>query len=86
MSPRSTRAAWDAARVGHPWLPARPTANTHYPVGELVRIGQLLPTRTDTWWAVPAGGATDAPAGEVVRAIRDHALTWIRVRLAVSAS
>jgi Domain of unknown function (DUF4304) len=75
------KALWDAARVEYPWLPARPTANTHYPVGELIRIGRLLPTRVDTWWAVPAGAPTDAVADEVVRAVRDHALPWIRERL-----
>ena len=82
---RADKAVWEAARVEHPWLPPRPTANTHYPVGEVIRIGQLLPARVDTWWAVPAGGATDASADEVLRAIRDHALPWMRERLGPAA-
>ena len=75
------RAAWEAARAEHPWLPPRPSGNTHYPIGDLVRIGQLLPARVDTWWVVPAAAPTDGVADEVVRAIRDYALPWMREHL-----
>jgi hypothetical protein len=79
------KAVWAAARNREPWLPARPSGNTNYPVGECIRIGQVLPTRVDTWWAVPAGAATQALADEVVGVIRDHALPWIHERVGTTA-
>jgi uncharacterized protein DUF4304 len=69
--------SWSAAHETDPWLPETPSPNTNYPVGEWIRIGNLLPTRHDRWWAVTAGRSTTAIAAEVVAAIRDRAVPWL---------
>lgn len=42
------------------------------------RIGSLMPAASDQWWHVRAGTDTEATAGEVVAAIRDHGLPALR--------
>lgn len=78
--------SWSEARATDPWLPEKPSPNVNYPVGDWIRIGTLLPTRRDRWWAIPAGRSTDTIAAEVVTAIRDHAVPWLLNRMASHSS
>ena len=77
------RAKWEEERQARPYLPAKPSPNTHY--GDYIwqeRIGTLRPTGGDQWWRVRAGMKTDALAADVVAAVRDYALPAMRAELA----
>ena len=52
-----------------------------HPVGWYQRLPFLMPEhRSDHWWTVRPDDETSAVAGEVVRAIREHALREMRRR------
>ena len=74
---------WDAAYEEMPFIGRRPSANTQAPVAAAwyERIGLLMPKRSDVWWELHAGGHREHIAGEVVAAIRDHALPALRERM-----
>lgn len=80
------RAAWADARRSHPYLSARPAPNLRYgnPTWQQ-RIGILLPSGVDTWWAVDSGTDLDGLTREVIAAIRDHGLPAMRRQLEATA-
>jgi hypothetical protein len=80
------RQAWAETRRSYPYLSARPAPNMRYgnPAWQQ-RIGTLLPSGVDTWWAVDSRTDLDGLAREVIAAIRDHGLPAMRRQLAATA-
>ena len=70
--------AWAKAHAEQQWLPARPSGNARYPVGETIRLGGLMPPGLDHWWAVEASHASNSAAAQVIEAIEFFALPWLR--------
>jgi len=73
---------WERARVVTPWLPARPSGNGRYPVGTVVRLGLIMPGGRDRWWSVTASAPAAEIVADVIAAIRDHGIPWLRARVA----
>jgi hypothetical protein len=81
-----SKAEYEAERAG--WtltMPARPAANIFgSPPGEQIRIGALVPvsdSNHDRWWLLDGHVRPDSVANEVMGAIRDHAVPWLRSRM-----
>ncbi|GAA0912957.1 DUF4304 domain-containing protein [Streptomyces thermoalcalitolerans] len=70
--------AWERAHAEASWLPERPNPNVRYGArGETVRIGLLLPSRSDVWWGFEAGEGpveelAEPCATDVCTVITDH--------------
>lgn len=78
------KAAWDATRARKLYYPKRPSANSSSGMdpAEVIRIGALVPVDEqmyDRWWTLNDENG-DEVAREVIAAIRDHALPWLRSR------
>jgi hypothetical protein len=75
----ATKRAWAAARASEPWLPERPSGNGAYPGADTLRLGPLVPTiRYDKWWEVGSGGSSVQAAAEVLDAIEQVGIPWLR--------
>jgi hypothetical protein len=74
------RKAWTDARAGQPWLPEQPSGNAHYPVDglQVIRLGSLLPPREDRWWEVTTSRGSTRVSAEVLAAIEQAGLPWLR--------
>lgn len=69
-----SKAEWESARKQRSYLPAKPSANVHWPVGWVKRIGHLLPKGQDHWWSVDSTTDLNHLAIEVVDAICKKAM------------
>jgi hypothetical protein len=77
------RDEWASLTAQRPYYGAKPSASTL--CGEPVRstrIGHLLEHRDDTWWRVYDGHDMDRIRSEVVIAIVDRGLPWLRNQVA----
>lgn len=77
------KAAWQAALQTHAWIGSRPSGNVGAyglppEIVEVARIGELIPGKDDVWWELPAGGAAEPLASEVLDAIETYGLPWLR--------
>jgi len=76
------RAAWASEVAGNPWQAARPNPNHEYgTLASQTRLGLLLPGGTDTWWTVRADEPTDTVTDDVLAAIRDVGIPWLRTQI-----
>lgn len=80
---------WQEARSRNGWLPAAPTATSHYAVGTELqggsqRVGYLMDPPHDHWWTVQTEDEIPAVADHVVAVVRDAVLPQLRARLAGS--
>jgi hypothetical protein len=64
-----TKVQWDMAREEKSFLPEKPSANVHWPVGWVKRIGFLMAKGQDHWWSVDSNTDLNSLANEVVDAI-----------------
>ena len=72
--------AWTQARAEQDWLPERPGGNAIYPRANTIRLGALMPPDgRDRWWEVGARYASGSAAAQVLAAIEQFALPWLRV-------
>jgi len=69
-----SKAEWEATRQDRSYLPAKPTANVHWPVGWVKRIGYLMPQGQDYWWSVDSTTNLQGLVSEVVEAICNKAV------------
>jgi len=65
---------WELARQERSYLPLKPSANVHWPVGWVKRIGYLLPKGQDYWWSVETTTDLKGLADEVIDAICNKAI------------
>ena len=72
---------WDEIRASHSYYPERPTAGTHWAAGAQARIGSLMPKGEDYWWDLYPSTSTDELSTDVLGAIRDYALPWMRQQI-----
>lgn len=83
------KSAWAATRGAKLYYPERPSANSSYGMdAEVIRIGELVPVAEDVldrWWTLRQDHPPEQTAAEVVAAIRDHGLPWLRSRIASSS-
>jgi hypothetical protein len=80
------KAAWARAREQKLYYPQAPSANSSggMPPAEVIRIGHLIPVsdlQWDRWWAIGRRTPPDRVAQEVVAAVRDHGIPWLRSRM-----
>jgi hypothetical protein len=79
------KSEWEATRKRKLYYPKRPSPNSSYGMNaEVIRIGALLPVDEQTydrWWTLDDDN-TEAVAAEVIAAIRDYAVPWLRSRMA----
>jgi hypothetical protein len=77
----ANKAAWAAAlEEGRLPLPASPSGNTHHyswTPERMVRLGTVMPDKSDRWWGVRADPSTESVAAEVTQAIRDFGIPWL---------
>jgi hypothetical protein len=74
---------WASLAAERPHYGAKPSASTRY--GEPVRstrIGNLLEHHADTWWRIYEGQDMDRVRSDVVVAIVEHGLPWLRNQVA----
>jgi Domain of unknown function (DUF4304) len=85
------KAIWAEARSSTEWLPERPAWNVNeYAVFPFqrpevtTRLAHLLPggEYDDRWWTVDSSVDLEALAGEVVSAVSEHGLPWLRKEIA----
>jgi hypothetical protein len=84
----ANKAAWDVMRTQKLWYPARPPANSSSGMSpaEDIRIGSLIPvsaTMHDRWWTIDDEHTSDEVADEVIAAVRDHGIPWLKSRVSV---
>jgi hypothetical protein len=72
---------WEAERRERSYLPTTPTANVHWPVGWVKRIGYLLPKGQDHWWPLDANTELSGLADEIVDAICNQAVPAMQEQL-----
>jgi hypothetical protein len=75
------KAVWAEAHAEKPWLPRRPSGNSHYFEAEpgVIRLGNLMPPHgEDRWWEVGPRRPSGPAATRVLRAIERLALPWFR--------
>lgn len=73
-----SRDEWELARADHSFYPEKPTAGTHWAAGTQTRIGRLMPVGDDHWWDLYPTTSPDQLVDDVVGAIREFALPWMR--------
>lgn len=73
------RQAWATKRETETWMRVRPSANISGPVTTSQRLG-ILVGGTDTWFSIWPHRSTEVVAGEVLAAIRDHGISWLRAQ------
>lgn len=72
---------WSEARAGRTHYPEKPTAGTLWGAGSQARIGGLMPVGEDYWWDLYPDTFTDELVTDVLGAIRDYALPWMRQQI-----
>jgi hypothetical protein len=72
---------WAAAYEERPHIGARPKPNVGGGPAWSERIGGLMPDGDEVRWAVEVDEAVEPVVGDVVGAIRDHALPAMRERM-----
>jgi hypothetical protein len=80
------KADWDRIRTQKLWYPARPPANSSngMPPAQVIRIGSLVPispSMQDRWWTITHENTHDRVADEVIAAVRDHGIPWLKSRI-----
>jgi len=78
-----TKEAWEDNRSRLSWLPIRPTASSSagFHWVEVIRLGQLLPEGGDRWWSLDGPQPDATIALEVVGAITDLGIPWLRSQI-----
>ncbi|XAS72002.1 DUF4304 domain-containing protein [Micrococcaceae bacterium Sec5.1] len=71
------RQAWITKRETEKWMGVRPSANVLGPVTTSMRLGVLI-WGTDTWFAIQPNRSTKDVAFEVLDAISDKGISWLR--------
>ena len=71
---------WERGGERWPFLGARPSGNSRYPVGTFARLGSLMPNHTDHWWTMGTMPPQQLSA-EVVQAIRLYGIPWLRANM-----
>lgn len=71
-----TRSKFEYETRGWRW-PAAPSSSG-YPVGEDLRLGQLMPGGGDRWWTLRASDESRALATELLDAISAYGVPWLR--------
>ena len=81
------RDEWESLVAEHPYYGAKPSASVLYsePVRS-TRIGFLLEEPGDRWWRIYEGHDIDRVRSEVVSALIDKGLPWLREQIAASSS
>ena len=78
----ASRKLWAEKHAADPDLyPERPDASALRVEFWWSRLGELLPDRTDRWWAITPDRLTSPVAAEVVAAIREHGLPAMREQM-----
>jgi hypothetical protein len=72
---------WEAERTERSYLPTNPTANVHWPVGWVKRIGYLLPKGQDHWWTLDANTDIKDLADEIVEVICNTAVPTMQEKI-----
>ncbi|WP_445370109.1 DUF4304 domain-containing protein (plasmid) [Methylomonas sp. HW2-6] len=72
---------WESARQKLSYLPVKPSANIHWPVGWVKRIGYLMPQGEDYWWSVDSTTNLQGLVSEVVDAICNKAIPAIQQQI-----
>lgn len=80
------KAVWDLTREQLDWVGVKPSANgsAGFRGVEDIRLGNLMPGGGDRWWSIGDPDDDASAAEEVVTAIRDLGLPWLRGRIQVA--
>lgn len=72
---------WAEMFDSRPYIGRRPKPNVHDTFGWDRRIGQLLPSGSDTWWSVEAGADVAAIADDVIEKVIAYGLPAMRAEI-----
>jgi uncharacterized protein DUF4304 len=80
------KAAWDLTREQLDWVGPKPSANSSagFRGVEVLRLGNLMPGGEDRWWNIEHPDQEASVAKEVLTAIRDLGLPWLRSQMQVA--